>query len=185
MKTTLYILRLVGTLFLITALVAAALAGVNAITEDRIAAAEAEKLQSAISEVLNGAGVYTALDTFPDDTGLVKAVYTSSAGYAVESAPAGFGGTVTVMVGVSPEGEVLGIRIVSHSETAGLGAVSAADTAAGRAFRDSFKGLTGKVTVSKDGGQADTITGATITSRAVAEGVSAAIACVEKINKGA
>ena len=181
MKQTLYILRLVMTLLAITALVAAALAGVNAITADRIAADKAEKTRQAIEKVLSGATDF-AETAFEDETGLVKTVYRSSAGYAVEVAPAGFGGAITMMVGISNEGKVLGLQVISHTETPGLGAVAGGKGAAGQSFRDSFVGLFGSVAVSKDGGEADTITGATITSRAVAEGVNAALACVAKFS---
>ena len=170
MKTSAYVLKLGVTLFLITALVAAALAAVNMVTEPRIAAAKAEKLQNAISQVLPGGGEKLDVPV----SGIVTNVYGSDSGYAVEVRPAGFGGNITMMVGVSRDGEVLGISIVSHTETAGLGAVAAAKTTAGEAFRAGFEGLTGTAAVTKDGGTVDAITGATITSRAVCDGVNAA-----------
>ena len=80
--------------------------------------------------------------------------------------------------GVNNEGNVLGISIISHTETAGLGAVAAANTSPGEAFRAQFVGQSGSVSVSKDGGQIDALTGATITSRAVCVGVNAALAVV-------
>ena len=175
MKATVF--RLAMTLLIITALAAGALAGVNAITEDRIAQIEQEKIRAAISQVLPD-GEDAQEIALSGDTGTVQAVYASASGYAVQVAPNGFKDVITLMVGVSPEGTVLAISVVSHSETAGLGAVCAADTSAGQSFRDSFAGLSGSVSVSKDGGEADTITGATITSRAVAEGVNAALAWV-------
>ena len=78
--------------------------------------------------------------------------------------------------------KVLGIDIISHTETAGLGAVSAAKTTAGEAFRGQFAGCSGEVSVAKDGGGIDAITGATITSRAICTGVNAALACVAGLN---
>lgn len=75
-----------------------------------------------------------------------------------------------MMVGVDNDGKVTGISIISHTETAGLGATAAADTDAGRAFRDQFIGMSGTVSVTKDGGEVDALTGATITSRAVCTG---------------
>ncbi|MCD7755265.1 MAG: RnfABCDGE type electron transport complex subunit G [Firmicutes bacterium] len=177
MKSRVSIPRLALTLLLITALAAGALSAVNAITQERIAAIEQEKILEAISQVLPD-GEDAQEVALSGNTGLVQAVYASASGYAVQVAPSGFKDTITLMVGVSPEGAVLAISVVSHSETAGLGAVCAADTTAGQRFRDSFVGLTGSVAVSKDGGEADTLTGATITSRAVAEGVSAALAWV-------
>ena len=92
--------------------------------------------------------------------------------------PSGFDNTITMMVGVDNEGKVLGISVVSHTETAGLGAVAAAKTSAGEAFRSQFVGKSGAVAVSKDGGDLDAITGATITSRAICVGVNAALDCV-------
>ena len=49
---------------------------------------------------------------------------TSENGYAVEVNPVGFDGAVTMMVGIDTQGNVLGISVVSHTETAGLGAVA-------------------------------------------------------------
>lgn len=173
MKKDFFVLRLVCTLFLITAVVAGALAGINAITADKIAAAQEEKVQKAIAAVLPGENA-EEMPYEPQEGSIVEKIYCSENGFAVQVAPAGFGGTISMMVGISPMGNVLGISIISHSETAGLGAVAAADNAAGQAFREQFEGLYGTVTVTKDGGQVDALTSATITSRAVAEGVSAA-----------
>ena len=116
-----------------------------------------------------------------DDTGLVTAAYKGDNGCAVQVTPAGFNGAVTMMVGVDNDGKVTGISIISHTETAGLGATAAADTDAGRAFRDQFIGMSGTVSVTKDGGEVDALTGATITSRAVCTGVSAALACAANL----
>ena len=125
--------------------------------------------------VLPGGGEEIA---FTDSTGLVSTVYASEAGYAVEVTPIGFDNTITMMVGVSPEGQVLGISVISHTETAGLGAVAAAANSAGEAFRGQFVGMSGSLAVTKDGGEVDSITGATITSRAICTGINAALACV-------
>ena len=173
-----YIARLAVTLLLITAVVAACLACVNAATAPDIEALNAQKTQDAVEAVLPGGGQKV---DFSDDTGLVTTVYQGQGGYAVEVTPSGFNGTVTMMVGVDGTGKVLGISVVNHTETAGLGAVAAANTAAGSAFRDQFAGMSGSVSVKKDGGQVDALTGATITSRAVCTGVNAALSVVAKL----
>ena len=174
-----YVLRLTFTLLIITSVVAAALAGVNAVTAPEIAQLKEEKLQNAIDEVLPGGGDSVA---FTDDTGWVTAVYQSETGYAVEVTPTtGFNGAITMMVGIDNEGKVLGISVVSQTETAGLGAVCAAKTEAGQKFRGDFVGLGDEVLVDKDGGEVDSITGATITSRAICDGVNAALKCVENM----
>ena len=175
-----YVLRLAGTLFLITAVVAALLACVNAVTAPVIEELNAEKTQEAISAVLPG-GFDTEITDYTDATGIVSKVYQGANGYAVEVGPGGFDNTITMMVGVDNEGKVLGISVVSHTETAGLGAVSAAKTSAGENFRGQFVGMSGSLSVSKDGGSVEAITGATITSRAICDGVNAALACVANL----
>ena len=176
-NTVLYVLRLALTLFLITAVVAGALAGVNSITKPVIDAQNAQKTQKAIETVLPG-GFDEEITAYADATGLVSKVYKGANGYALEVLPSGFDNTITMMVGVDNEGKVLGISIVSHTETAGLGAVAAESTSKGEAFRGQFVGQSGSVVVTKDGGQIDSITGATITSRAICAGVNAALDCV-------
>ena len=177
-STVMYVLRLALTLLAITAVVAAALAGVNSITAPAIAELNAQKTQEAIELVLPGGGEEMA--DFPA-TALVSKVYAGDAGYAVEVTPGGFDNTITMMVGVDTEGKVLGISIIKHTETAGLGAVAAAGTPAGENFRGQFVGASGSVSVTKDGGTMDAITGATITSRAICVGVNAALECVAKM----
>ncbi|MBQ8833334.1 MAG: RnfABCDGE type electron transport complex subunit G [Oscillospiraceae bacterium] len=175
-STPMYVLRLALTLLIITSVVAALLAGVNSITKPAIDKLNAEKTQEAIAAVLPG-GYDTEITDYADATGLVSKVYAGANGYAFEVTPGGFDNTITMMVGIDHDGNVLGISIVSHTETAGLGAVAAASTSAGEAFRSQFAGKSGSVAVSKDGGEIDAITGATITSRAVCTGVNAALAC--------
>jgi electron transport complex protein RnfG len=185
-----YILRLTLTLLLICAVVAAALAGVNAITKDKIAAAKAEKTQKAIQAVLPGVNGVKEVP-FTDATGLVTKVYKSDMslssdsdsafGYAVEVTPAGFGGTITMMVGVGADGKVLGISIISHSETPGLGAVSAAATDKGLSFREQFKGLLAGISIGDGENQIDSLSSATITSQAIVDGVNAALECIKNM----
>ena len=172
-----YVLRLSLTLLAITAAVAVALACVNGVTAQRIAQSKQEKMRSAMAEVLPGAQDLQTV-AFTDATGTVKNVYASAGGYVVEVAPSGFGGIITMMVGINTDKTVNGISIVSHTETAGLGSVAAANTSAGEGFRQQFVGADSELAVDKDGGTVDSITSATITSRAVTAGVNAALACV-------
>lgn len=178
--TAAFVLRLAVTLLVITAVVAAALAGINSITEPIITALNEAKTQEAIEIVLPGGG--QEIDAPAVDVGVPYGkVYQGENGYAVEVLPSGFDNTITMMVGIDFEGNVLGISVISHTETAGLGAVAAAKTSAGEAFRNQFVGKAGSVSVSKDGGELDAITGATITSRAVCSGVNAALALVANL----
>ena len=172
-----FVLRLALTLLIITSVVAVLLAAVNKITAPAIAELNAKNTQAAIEAVLPGGGEEVE---FPE-TNLVSKVYASETGYAVQVTPGGFDNTITMMVGVDKTGNVLGIDVISHTETAGLGAVADAETPAGIAFREQFVGKSGSVTVSKDGGDIDSITGATITSRAICAGINAALECVAKM----
>ncbi len=172
-----YVLRLALTLLVITGVVAVLLSLVNSVTAKRIAAFKEQKTQQAILTVLPSAETITTLPV-ADGNPEIKAVYQSGTSYAVEVVSAGFGGEIDMMVGVSNDGKVLGVSIISHTETAGLGAVAAAQNTNGQKFRDQFVGLGGTLAVTKDGGTVEALTGATITSRAVTSGINAALTYV-------
>ena len=174
-STFAYVLRLSVTLLLITACVAAALAGVNMITKDRIAAIQQQKTLDVMALVLPGVDGLAPVE-LTGDTGIVTSVYASGDSYAVQVEPAGFNGKVTMMVGVSG-GKVTGVSVISHTETPGLGAVAAADSAKGDAFRSQFAGGDEFAV----GSNVDAISGATITSKAVTTGVNAAVDFVENL----
>ena len=171
-----YVLRLTVTLLLITGLVAAALAGVNAITKDAIAANQEKKTQDALAIVLPGVQGLQK-QTLSGDAGIVSEVYASGDSYAVKVMPGGFDGEITMMVGIQG-GQITGISVISHTETPGLGAVAAAQNAKGEAFRGQFVGQSGVLAI---GDQIDAMSGATITSNAVVTGVNAALSYVANL----
>ena len=86
----------------------------------------------------------------------------------------GFGGSIQITVGITSDGTVNGVSILSISETAGLGM-----KATEPAFYGQYEGKQAeKFVVSKDGGDGepiDALSGATITSRAVTGAVNAAL----------
>lgn len=98
------------------------------------------------------------------------------AGYAFKLVTSeGYGGAIELIVGISMEGTVSGIDIIKHSETPGLGANADNDS-----FKDQFIDKpTKELTVVKSGASTDTeidsLSGATITSRAVTNAVNVAI----------
>ncbi len=170
-----YYARLAGTLLLISAIVAGLLGLVNSITADRIAAINEENTAASMQEVLP-ADAYTEIEYTGGDS-LVAAIYAAGdVGYVVEVTPSGFGGTIDMVVGVDTSGTVTGVSIISMSETSGLGA-----NATKESFRSQYVGKTGELAVSKDGGEIDALTGATITSRAVTQGVNSALAAVAEL----
>lgn len=90
------------------------------------------------------------------------------------NASGGYGGPVKLMLGVAPDGKLLGVRVISHKETPGLGDKI---EAAKNEWITRFTGLSlgnppvEKWKVKKDGGQFDQFSGATITPRAVVGGI--------------
>ena len=173
MKNARYILRLTVTLFLITAVVAGLLGFVNYLTEERIAAGQREKAKNAMQEVLPAEN-YELLEVSAEG---INAVYRADdLGYVVDVTVNGFGGAINMMVGVDAEGRVAGVSIVSHSETASLGANCTRED-----FRSQFSGAEGTLAVTKDGGSVEALTGATVTSRAVTNGVNLAVEFVKGV----
>jgi len=85
----------------------------------------------------------------------------------------GFGGTIRMLVGITPKGEITGINILSHSETPGLGAKIAEPEFQKQFLKKTLKNFNWKV--DKDGGDVKSITGATISSRAITEAVRQAL----------
>lgn len=177
--------QLGGILCAITLVVALALGAVNAVTEGPIAEQNAQKIKDSLENVMPGAeseqidvpeGTTVTTETKNATSVTILSAYKmtkdgADAGYCVEVGPTGFGGAVDTMVGIDGEGNVTGISVISaSSETPGLGARSTEPE-----FQAQFAGQVGtEVAVSKDGGSIDALTGATITSRAVSEGVVAA-----------
>lgn len=86
----------------------------------------------------------------------------------------GYGGPIRLMLGIAPDGKLLGVRVISHKETPGLGDKI---EAAKNEWITRFTGLSlgnppaDKWKVKKDGGQFDQFSGATITPRAVVGGI--------------
>ena len=173
MKSTL--VNMVLSLGIITVVAAAALAGVYTATKEPIAQAKAEKQKSAIGQVLpeihfnNNPADEAAEVTVDGETVTVFPARQDGelVGMAVESHDAnGFSGLITVMYGFDPSGNITGFAVMQHAETPGLGSKmdewfsNPAHTVIG------LNANSANLTVSKDGGDVDAITAATISSRA-------------------
>lgn len=89
-------------------------------------------------------------------------------GYLIHSSASGYGGAVEVLTGISLEGEVVGIDILTHTETSGLG-----DRIEEESYKDQYKGIDATNSLDKD--QIDNISGATVSARAVEQSVDRAI----------
>lgn len=155
----------------------------------------AEKAQSEhlrlMRTVLPGSENFTVEPYSGEDTNIVS-VHKGENGFVVETCTYGYAGEITMYIGVSNEGKVTGLVVNELSETYGLGAEALTD----HVFLAQFLNKGGSFTVETSGADAfsgatgdtgasageeigvDAITGATVTSKAIARCVSSAVAYV-------
>lgn len=172
--------RLIVVLGLITFVCALLLGVVNQVTAPAIAQNEINTRNNAMAQLIAGAEFEDMNTTVPapdKNTPEISGVYKATvdgqeAGYCVEVKPKGFGGTITMIVGINADGTVAGVQVTGASETPGLGAKAQSD----KEWIAQYQGqpADGSLAVTKDGGSINAITGATITSRAVTLGVNTA-----------
>ena len=170
MKDMKHYLKVALSLLLICTVVAGMLAAVNALTVDIIAANAQKERERAVGELFSD--MTSMKDTqgeWLEGVNTVYAVYQHDAwiGYAVDLNTRGFGGDINMIVGLGTDGTVCGVRVISHGETPGLG--SRATLAS---YLDNFIGVGEQLTVKED---VDAISGATISSKAVVNGINLAL----------
>ena len=148
------------------------LALTNSITAEKIALNAVETENASRNVVIPGGATYSEVTAAENGVTYCTAYdkIGNEIGYVFTAGAKGYGGTVSVMVGLDSEGTILGIEILSHSETPGLGANAVKDD-----FKSRFSGKSGALTVDKtsnDGQNIQAITAATITSKAVVNAVN-------------
>jgi len=176
-------LRMILTLPVVCLAAGAALAGAYGTTAPIIAEQEERALKEGLARVLPGAASFEPVEAGDLDAAgeAVRAAWRGftdagePAGIVVEAAPAGYGGDIRMLVGVAPDGRLVQMEILSAAgETPGLGS-----KAAEPAFLAQFEGLTAGIGLVKNrapsGNEIQAITGATITSQAVLDGVNQAL----------
>ncbi len=169
-----FILGITFKLLLISVITALLLSCINALTKDKIADNIAAEKEAAIAAIFPSATENSAAELEAEGINALYLVYSSgkAIGYTAEVAPLGFGGELTLMVGVDINGDVVGVKLISHSETPGLGS------------RVGDAGYLARY-VGKDGaeleGGVDVITGSTVSSKAVHEGVKAAVSIFDTV----
>lgn len=193
-------------LTLITLVAGVALGGVYEITKDPIAKQEAQAKAEAYEQVFTDAAAFEAVEM--DDT-LTKTIrdQLDQEGYKAQSieevmraedqsgetlgyafavvTSEGYGGDIRFSMGVQNDGTLNGISILSIGETAGLG--MNADTPA---FKDQFVGKqVEKLQYTKNGATQDdeinAISGATVTTNAMTNGVNAGLCAFRYVEGGA
>ena len=179
--------------FLAIILASAILLGAyNGLLGFRQARDEAELL-SKMQTILPGSMTFEKEEYSGDDAN-IRSVYKGDTGYVVETVTYGYAGNITMLIGVSSEGKVTGLQIRQMQETWGLGAQALTDWE----FLAQFLNTTGNVAIATSGADAfsgatqtpegeepaaeevyvDGISGATVTSKAVARSVNSAVAFV-------
>jgi len=166
-----------------SALAAALLILGNSLTHEAIAERQAEDLLDSLSQVLP--------DSIHDNNLLDNAILVDDAGgnpltiyramkdqqftgFAYRVTGQGYGGKIELIMGINPQGELIGVRVLAHSETPGLGDKIEIEK---DNWITGFSGRSLKNTpetawrVKKDGGEIDQFSGATITPRAVIKAV--------------
>jgi len=157
------------------------LALTNALTEGPIAAQRTELASAARRVVLPEADSFESMElddpgAYPAITDVMRAVCTdgSDAGYVFTLAPSGYNGAIYMTLGVNAGGAVTRLTIDSQTETAGLG-TRVADSD----FIDQFTGMAASTKALERG--VDTISGATVSSSAVKNGVRQALTLAETL----
>ena len=176
--------KLTLTLLGICAVVALLLGVVNSVTKPIIEEFQAEKTAAAMSQVLP-ADEYQKVETaYPNVTAMNKAMSDGEQiGYVVEVATNGFGGAMSMVVGVDMDGAVTGVSVTDNSETANIGTKVVND----QTVLDRFIGMShadGEITVNSGSNRFDGVSGATVSSKGVTAGVNTALAAVAEQKGG-
>jgi len=156
-------------LLVVCLLSAFSLSKVYSITKERIDKQVEEATKRSLEQALPQAEDFKEIEPSTVWIGLDK--MGNKVGIVFKVAPRGYGGPIPTIVGVDREGRITGVKIASAAEglkeTPGLGVKITEPW-----FRNQFKGKTKKeVLLKKDGGTIEAITAATISSRAVTNGI--------------
>jgi electron transport complex protein RnfG len=173
------ILKLAATLGIFCVFSSGLLAYVYGLTVPRIEANAKASFEGSLREVLPGADRFRNAAAADVPNPIFEGYQGEKMiGLAVQVAPRGYSGDVKMLVGVDPELRVLGLKVLSQKETPGLGTEILKPKFLGQFIG---KGTGNPLEPKKD---IDAITGATISSRAVSDGVKMVLRDAGKYKKG-
>lgn len=129
-----------------------------------------QQLQAKLETLLPGSTSFTE-ETYTGEDDNIVCVYKGETGFVVGTATAGYAGPIHMLIGVHNDGYVTGLQVRQMEETFGLGAEALTNWQ----FLAQFLRTEGDVQI---GTNADAITGATVTSKAIARSVNSAVAYV-------
>ena len=202
------IFRLGLFLLIVTAVSALLLAVIFNVTDPQIKENARKTEEEARLEVLPQAQTFQrrAFAKEDGDSVVVYCGYQNEklVGYTFIASQYGYSSEIKTMVGITPEFQIQGIKVLFQQETPGLGAnceavesnVTLWQTLSGNApaetsvakpkFQQQFEGLTmDKLLVDKDGGTITSMTGATITSRTITESIRFQMEKLKSVLEGA
>ena len=131
---------------------------------------EEKELQAKMETILPGSTTFTAEEYTGEDANIV-AVYKGETGYVVATQTYVYAGNITMLIGVHNDGYVTGLQVRDMEETYGLGAEALSDWE----FLAQFLRNEGDAEI---GTNIDAITGATVTSKAIARSINSAVGFV-------
>ncbi len=171
-------IRFAFVLFVVAAVASGILAFVNNFTQPIIKENQRKDKENARKEVLPQATVFDSIGTINNETAYAaKDKDGNIIGYTFVAAGYGYSSNVKTMVGLKSDFSINKIKIIFQSETPGLGANSEKPE-----FQNQFKGKNlSDLKVDKDGGAIKSLTGATITSRAVTNSINKGIFKIKEI----
>lgn len=129
-----------------------------------------KELQAKMETLLPGSTTFTE-EAYTGDDANITCIYKGEGGYVIGTTTAGYAGPIRMLIGVSSDGYVTGLQVRSMEETFGLGAEALTDWE----FLAQFLRTEGDAAV---GTNIDAISGATVTSKAIARSVNSAVAFV-------
>lgn len=141
----------------------------NGLLQTREENREAE-LQAKMETLLPGSTTFTEEAYTGDDANIV-CVYKGETGFVVGTTTQGYAGPISMLIGVHSDGYVTGLQVRSMEETFGLGAEALTDWE----FLAQFLRTEGDAAI---GTNIDAISGATVTSKAIARSVNSAVGFV-------
>ena len=161
-----------------------------------LAAANAQKAHITMMQTLLPDSKEFTLETYTGDDANIRSVHKGENGFVIETVTRGYADDITMFIGVSNDGKVTGLVVWEMAETFGLGSKALNDhvflaqflntsggIAIGTAGADAFSGATGESTTETET-YVDGISGATVTSKAIARCVNSAVAYVTGADAG-
>lgn len=162
-------------LFLIASVAGVLLAVTEHITNPRIIENRRRQLEQAQKEVLPAAAIFAPHELTDEGSTLeYTAGFTESgelAGVVLNVAPVGYGGPIHMVLGMSENGKLTGIKTLSHQETPGLGSKVQDAEYLNAVLKISNSKAKPIFLLKNDGGDIDAITAATVSSRAFCNGL--------------